>query len=82
MAGRREYKQKLLPNKQKKIDIFGREHSIAGVPIVVVAVPRIDVPVLGVRVPVHVHDVRSLSYSRSSIPPPLDYSRGCILLGT
>ena len=54
---------------------FGREHLIASVPPVVVALPRVDVPLAVVGVPIHVHDAGALSYQRPSIPPLLEYSR-------
>ena len=55
---------------------FGREHLIASVPPVVVALPGVDVPLAVVGVPVHVHDAGALSYPRSSMPLPFEYSIG------
>jgi hypothetical protein len=61
---------------------FGRKNAIAGVPPVVVAVPRVDVPRAVVVVPVHVHDAGAFSYQEPSLAPPVEYSSGCIVCGT
>lgn len=57
-VGAKACKQKLPPSKRKKQDSFGREDPIVGVPSVVVALPRVDVPL--VAVPVHVHNEGTL----------------------
>lgn len=56
---------------RENFDNYGREHAIASVPPVVVALPRVDVPLAVVGVPVHVHDAGALSYPRLSVPLPL-----------
>lgn len=78
MGGARAYKQKLPPHRRKKKDIFRREHPFAGIPLVVVAVPGVDVPLTVVGVPVDVHHASALSYPRPSVPLPIEYSPGCI----
>ena len=45
---------------REKQESFRREDAIARVPPVVVAVPRVDVPLAVVIVPVHVHDAGTL----------------------
>ena len=57
---------------EENFDSFGREHPVAGVPPVVVALPRVDVPLAVVGVPVHVHDAGALSYRKFSKPPSLE----------
>ena len=67
---------------RENFDSYGREHPITSVPPVVVALPRVDVPLTVVGVPVHVHHTGVLSYPRLSMPPSVECSRDCILLGT
>jgi hypothetical protein len=66
----------------ENFDNCGREHLVVSIPPVVVALPRVDVPLAVVGVPVHVHDAGTLSYPEPSIPPSVEYSSDCILLGT
>lgn len=60
-VGIRDCKRKLpLGEQREKLISFGRENPIIIVPIVVAAVPRIDVPVTVVGVPVHAHNEETL----------------------
>ncbi len=54
--GAKDYRRKLPPDRRKKYDSFWRENPICVIPPVVVAIPRVHVPLTVVRVPVHVHD--------------------------
>lgn len=68
--GKKDCKRKLPPDRRETRISFGREDTILGIPLVVVALPRVDVPLGIAGVPVHVDDAlsrtRRLPYHRPS----------------
>lgn len=58
MDGKKDCKAK-LPLLREKEASFGRKDTITRIPLVVVALPRVHVPVAVAGVPVHVDDARS-----------------------
>lgn len=58
--GIEDHKQKLPRERKEKASSFGRENPIVFVPVVVVAIPRVHVPLRVVGVPVDAHDEGTL----------------------